>query len=111
MNRYPGIGNRPVQSIVVEDSTRRKWVNNVIGGVDMVNYSKFDRDHVYVSNFAVQMYKFMTEFALRILNIIFRCNSCVSVLTKVHTFHTLQMNPCILKILRNTAFESEHQNC
>ena len=42
----------------------------------------------YVSNFAVQMYKFMTGFALRILNIIFRCNSCISVLTKVHTFHT-----------------------
>ena len=57
------------------------------------------------------MYKFMTEFALRILNIIFRCNSCISVLTKVHTFHTLQMNPCTLKILRNTAFELEHQNC
>ena len=35
----------------------------------------------YVSNFAVQMYKFMTEFALLILNIIFRCNSCISVLT------------------------------
>ena len=46
------------------------------------------------------MYKFMTEFALRILNMFFRCNSCISALRKVHTFHTLQMNPCTLKILR-----------
>ena len=65
----------------------------------------------YESNFAVQMYKFMTEFALRILNIIFGCNLCISLQMKEHTFHTLQMNPCTLKILRNSAFEPEQQNC
>ena len=73
-------------------------------------YSKFEGTTFYVSNFAVQMYKFMTKFAFRILNIIFRCNSCISVLMKVYTFHILQMNPCTLKILRNTAFEPGHQS-
>ena len=27
--RHPAVGNKPVQRVVVEESTWRKWVNNV----------------------------------------------------------------------------------
>ena len=51
----------------------------------------------------------MAECAIRILHIVLSCEQLVSIalLTKVHTAHTLQINPCTLK----TAFLLALQNC
>ena len=85
---------------------------NVIMVLFYIYYSKFDRDHfLFIKKCIVNV-----QIHGRVCNsYIAYCLEqqlvCIAVLTKVHTAHTLQMNPCTLKILRNTAFQLAHQNC
>ena len=77
-----------------------------------IYYSKFDRDH----SLTIKICFVNIQIHGRVCNpYIAYCLEqqlvCIAVLTKVHAAHTLQMNPCALKVLRNTAFQMAHQNC